>query len=87
MNTPALKTETAPELPLAKVFEKFGTSSKGLSALEAKKRLAQYGWNAITDKKLNPLVKFLGYFWGPIPWMIEVAAVLSMIVQGIGPQK
>jgi H+-transporting ATPase len=81
MDTPALKTETATELPLAQVFEKLGTSSKGLSALEAKKRLAQYGWNAITDKKLNPLVKFLGYFWGPIPWMIEVAAVLSMIVR------
>ncbi len=81
MDTPALKTETATELSLAKVFEKLGTSSKGLSALEAKKRLSQYGCNAITDKKLNPLVKFLGYFWGPIPWMIEVAAVLSMIVR------
>ena len=81
MDTPALKTETATELPLAKVFEKLGTSSKGLSALDAKKRLAQYGCNAIADKKLNPLIKFLGYFWGPIPWMIEVAAALSMIVR------
>lgn len=23
------------------------------------------------------MLKFLGYLWGPIPWMIEAAAVLS----------
>jgi H+-transporting ATPase len=81
MNTPALKTEKAMESPLTEVFEKFGSSPDGLSASEAKKRLEQYGDNAIIEKKGNPLVKFLGYFWGPIPWMIEVAAVLSMIVR------
>ena len=32
-------------------------------------------------KKFNPVLKFLSYFWGPIPWMIEVAAVLSAIVR------
>jgi len=81
MDTPAFKTETALETPLAKSFEKLGASPKGLSTSEAKKRLAEYGDNAITEKKVNPLLKFLGYFWGPIPWMIEVAAVLSMLVR------
>ncbi len=33
------------------------------------------------ERKFNPLLKFLGYFWGPIPWMIEVAAVLSAVVR------
>jgi H+-transporting ATPase len=77
MDTPALKTET----PLTAAFEKLASSPKGLSASEAKKRLEQYGDNAIAEKKVNPLLKLLGYFWGPIPWMIEVAAVLSMIVR------
>jgi len=81
MDTPAFKTATALETPLAKSFEKLGASPKGLSTSEAKKRLAEYGDNAITEKKVNPLLKFLGYFWGPIPWMIEVAAVLSMLVR------
>jgi H+-transporting ATPase len=81
MDTLALKTETAIETPLTEVFEKLHSSPKGLSASEAKKRLAQYGYNDIAEKKVNPLIKFIGYFWGPIPWMIEVAAILSMIVR------
>jgi H+-transporting ATPase len=81
MDTLARKTETKVETPLAAVFEKLGASPKGLSASGAEKRLEEYGENTITEKKINPLVKFLGYFWGPIPWMIEVAAVLSAIVR------
>ncbi len=57
------------------------TSPRGLTAEEAAARLAQYGPNAIEEKQANLLLKFLGYFWGPIPWMIEAAAVLSAIVQ------
>ena len=53
---------------------------RGLSAAEAARRLAQYGANAIPEKHLSPLRQFLGYFWGPIPWMIEIAAVLSAVV-------
>ena len=41
------------------------------------KRLAQYGPNEIAEHKTNPLLKFLSYFWGPIPWMIEIAVILS----------
>ena len=81
MDTLAKKTEAVIETPLAKAFEKLGTSAKGLSATEALKRLEEYGYNTIAEKKVNPVVKFLGYFWGPIPWMIEVAAVLSMVVR------
>jgi H+-transporting ATPase len=81
MDTLAKKAETAIETPLAMAFEKLGTSAKGLSATEASERLEQYGYNTIAEKKVNPVVKFLGYFWGPIPWMIEVAAVLSMVVR------
>jgi len=81
MDTSAKKTEAAIETPLAKVFEKLGTSPKGLSASKARERLEEYGYNTIAEKKVNPLVRFLGYFWGPIPWMIEVAAMLSMVVR------
>ncbi len=52
----------------------------GLSEEEAKKRVEKYGLNEIPEKKKSPVLKFLSYFWGPIPWMIEIAAVLSIIV-------
>ncbi|HFD79051.1 MAG TPA: plasma-membrane proton-efflux P-type ATPase [Gammaproteobacteria bacterium] len=53
----------------------------GLSSAEAARRLQQYGPNALEEKQVSALRRLLGYFWGPIPWMIEVAAVLSAIVQ------
>jgi H+-transporting ATPase len=69
------------DLPLAEFEERLGASSDGLSQAEAGHRLAQYGYNELVEKKTNPLLKFFSYFWGPIPWMIEVAAILSVLVR------
>ena len=69
------------KLPLAEVEKRLGSSPDGLSEVEAKKRLTQYGPNEIAEKKTNALLKFLSYFWGPIPWMIEIAVVLSGVVR------
>jgi H+-transporting ATPase len=68
-------------LPLAEVEKKLGSSPEGLTQAEAQKRLSQYGPNELEEKKSNPILKFLSYFWGPIPWMIEVAVILSGVVQ------
>ena len=57
------------------------SSRGGLSTDEAKTRLETYGPNAIEAKEQSLLQKLLGYFWGPIPWMIEAAAILSLAVQ------
>jgi H+-transporting ATPase len=57
-----------------------GVSSEGLSRAEAQSRLAKYGYNELPEEKTSPLLKFFSYFWGPIPWMIEVAAILSAAV-------
>ncbi|MCW3994699.1 MAG: plasma-membrane proton-efflux P-type ATPase [Candidatus Bathyarchaeota archaeon] len=53
----------------------------GLSEQEAALRLKQHGPNEIPEKKVSAIRKLVGYFWGPIPWMIEIAAVLSIIIQ------
>jgi H+-transporting ATPase len=68
-------------LPIQDVEKRLGSSPSGLTQVEAQKRLLQYGPNEIEEKKTNLLLKFLGYFWGPIPWMIEVAVVLSGVVR------
>ena len=57
------------------------SSPDGLTQAEATRRLAQYGPNEIVEKTVNPLLKFLTYFWGPIPWMIEVAVLLSGVLE------
>lgn len=92
--TPKAETKAAPKpgpapdakddlktLPMAEVEKKLGSSPEGLTQAEAQKRLNQYGPNEIEEKKTNSILKFLSYFWGPIPWMIEVAVVLSGVVR------
>ena len=64
-------------LPLAEVEKKLSSSPDGLTQADAQKRLTQYGPNEIAEKKTNEILKFLSYFWGPIPWMIEAAVILS----------
>lgn len=53
---------------------------EGLSHAEAEQRLAQYGYNELAEKQKPLLLRLATYFWGPIAWMIEVAAVLSALV-------
>ena len=67
--------------PLAEVEKELGSSPDGLTQAEAQKRLTQYGPNEIAEKKTNEILKFLSYFWGPIPWMIEAAVILSAAAQ------
>jgi len=88
LKTPEAKPGAKPDskddlksLPLPEVEKRLESSAKGLSQAEAQKRLAQYGPNEIKEKKDNPILKFLTYFWGPIPWMIEGAVILSGIVR------
>jgi H+-transporting ATPase len=69
------------KLPLEQLEERLDSSVDGLTDQEAKARLQQYGYNEIQEKSANPILQFLSYFWGPIPWMIEVAAVLSALVR------
>jgi H+-transporting ATPase len=68
-------------LPMPELLKKLASSANGLTQAEAEKRLAQYGPNEITEKKTNEFLKFLTYFWGPIPWMIEIAVILSGVVR------
>ena len=68
-------------LPMPELKNKLGSTPDGLSQDEAQKRLTQYGPNEIPEKKTNAFLKFLSYFWGPIPWMIEGAVILSGVVR------
>ena len=53
------------------------TGTQGLAEAEAARRLAHYGENALAEHHVGVLERLALFFWGPIPWMIETAAVLS----------
>jgi H+-transporting ATPase len=80
MQNETIETEDLKKLSVEESFKKFSSSEKGISDATATDRIKEYGYNEIAEKKVNPVLKFLSYFWGPIPWMIEVAAILSAII-------
>jgi H+-transporting ATPase len=71
----------AKEESIEELYKRLDTSADGLKQEEAKERLERNGYNEIVEKKANPVFKFLSYFWGPIPWMIEAAIILSAIIK------
>ncbi len=76
-----IKADEAKKLSVEEVLRRLGVDkSRGLSSSEAERRLKIVGPNEIPEKKVHPIIKFLSYFWGPIPWMIEAAAILSFII-------
>jgi H+-transporting ATPase len=68
-------------LSMADLMAKLKSSKDGLAQADAAKLLVQIGPNEIREEKTNELLKFLSYFWGPIPWMIEAAVVLSAVAR------
>ena len=75
-----ITTEEAKSIDIEELLKKLSADKNGLSASVAKDRLQKYGYNEITEKKESLLLKLLSFFWGPIPWMIEAAAILSAII-------
>lgn len=58
--------------------------SLGLTEAEAQRRLAQYGPNAIPERRSHPILKLLSKFWGPIAWMLEATILLQVLLQRSG---
>jgi len=77
----AIREEEARKLSVEDVQERLESSPAGLSAAKAAQRLAEEGPNALPEERVPLWLRFLRYFWGPIPWMIEIAAVLSAVVR------
>jgi H+-transporting ATPase len=69
------------ELPLPEMAAELDSSPGGLTGEQARARLERFGPNEIAEKRENPVLVLLGYFWAPIPWMIEVALVLSLVLR------
>jgi H+-transporting ATPase len=72
--------EELPPVKVRNLLEDMNSSSDGLTTEQAEAYQKDHGFNEITEKRQNPILKLLSYFWGPIPIMIEVAAILSLLV-------
>ncbi len=79
---PSKQSEKFENLNIDEILQELDANQeKGLTSNEAAQRKEQYGANEIESEEKNPVLAFLSHFWGPIPWMIEVAVILSAIAQ------
>ncbi len=69
------------KLSARETFDLLRSTDSGLSTKEVKERVQFYGRNEITEKKKNPLLEFLKRYWGPMPWLLELAMALSFALQ------
>ena len=76
-------SEKLQDLSVEEVLKRLGTSPDGLPAEEANSRLQQYGYNELEEKRESPILLFLSYFRGTIPYMIMAAALISGILHHI----
>lgn len=56
-------------------------AGQGLSDTKAAEQIKQFGYNEIEEREESLWHRLFRRFWGPIPWMIEVAALLSALVR------
>jgi magnesium-transporting ATPase (P-type) len=67
-------------LPLPEEEKKLGPSPDGLTSGEARHQLKKCGPNTMPDTSVHPLRVALEKFWAPVPWMLEAAILLELVL-------
>ena len=52
----------------------------GLNSEEVQKRIREYGYNEVPEKRVSAITKFAKKFWGITPWMLEITVVLQWLL-------
>ncbi|KAK9683930.1 hypothetical protein RND81_10G175500 [Saponaria officinalis] len=68
------------KIPIEEVFEQLRCSKEGLSSDEGRSRLDLFGPNKLEEKKESKLLKFLGFMWNPLSWVMEAAALMAIVL-------
>ncbi|CAH9147994.1 unnamed protein product [Cuscuta epithymum] len=75
-----IKNETVDleKIPIQEVFEQLKCSHEGLTSEEGANRLQLFGPNKLEEKKESKVLKFLGFMWNPLSWVMEAAAIMAI---------
>ncbi|PIA43304.1 hypothetical protein AQUCO_02000609v1 [Aquilegia coerulea] len=71
-------------LPLEEVFHQLKTTREGLPSDNAEARLKIFGPNKLEEKPENKFLKFLGFMWNPLSWVMEAAAIMAIVLANGG---
>uniref|UniRef100_A0A804I004 Cation-transporting P-type ATPase N-terminal domain-containing protein n=1 Tax=Musa acuminata subsp. malaccensis TaxID=214687 RepID=A0A804I004_MUSAM len=72
------------QIPVDEVFEQLKCTREGLSSAEGANRLQIFGPNKLEEKKESKILKFLGFMWNPLSWVMEMAAVMAIALANGG---
>ncbi|GAB4860701.1 ATPase 11, plasma membrane-type [Ancistrocladus abbreviatus] len=71
-------------IPIEEVFETLRCTKDGLTNEAAQERLAIFGPNKLEEKKESKILKFLGFMWNPLSWVMEAAAIMAIALANGG---
>ncbi|KAG8496738.1 hypothetical protein CXB51_007907 [Gossypium anomalum] len=71
-------------IPIEEVFENLRCSREGLTTEAAEERLTIFGHNKLEEKKESKFLKFLGFMWNPLSWVMEAAAIMAIALANGG---
>ncbi|KAM5570651.1 hypothetical protein ABKV19_011342 [Rosa sericea] len=71
-------------IPIEEVFENLRCSKEGLSSEAAEERLTIFGHNKLEEKQESKFIKFLGFMWNPLSWVMEAAAIMAIALANGG---
>ncbi|EXB95573.1 ATPase 8, plasma membrane-type [Morus notabilis] len=71
-------------IPIEEVFEQLKCTREGLTKDEGEKRLQIFGPNKLEEKKESKFLKFLGFMWNPLSWVMECAAIMAIVLANGG---
>ncbi|KAG6521297.1 ATPase 6, plasma membrane-type isoform X1 [Zingiber officinale] len=83
-----IKNETVDleKIPVVEVFAQLKCGKEGLTSAEGEKRLQIFGFNKLEEKKESKLLKFLGFMWNPLSWVMELAAIMAIVLDNGGDE-
>ncbi|CAN1862667.1 Plasma membrane ATPase [Linum perenne] len=81
-----IKNETVDleKIPVEEVFAQLKCTKEGLSTEEGASRLQIFGPNKLEEKKESKFLKFLGFMWNPLSWVMEAAAIMAIALANGG---
>jgi H+-transporting ATPase len=68
-------------IPIEEVFEQLRCTREGLTSYEGDKRLQIFGFNKLEEKKESKILKFLGFMWNPLSWVMEITAIMATALE------
>ncbi|XP_019443342.1 PREDICTED: plasma membrane ATPase-like isoform X1 [Lupinus angustifolius] len=74
------------KIPLDQVFAQLKCTKEGLTNEEGGKRIEIFGPNKLEEKKESKFLKFLGFMWNPLSWVMEAAAIMAIALANGGGQ-